>query len=175
MVEKRRRSVSRPPRVVVTRAGLSRGEKVLAFTQSGEQWVLGTRSAVLVVGPDVVRRIPWEQVESAGWDSDESVLGFSEVGEWGQPRPEHRFPLAEPGRLLELMRERVTASVVLQRRVLVEGKRGFNINARRSPTGGPVSWFVEYDEGVNPEGVVVRDLAGRALDEARSELGVEPA
>ena len=69
------------------------------------------------------------------------------------------------------MRERVSASVVLQRRVLVQGKRGFNIHARRSPTGGPVEWFVEYDVGVDPQDVVVRDLAGTALAEARSELG----
>lgn len=158
------------PAEAVTRAGLPRGEKVLAFLQSGDDWLLGTRAAFVMVGPETTRRIPWERIESAGWDRDESVLMVSEVGEWGVPRPEHRFTITEPGRLLELMRERITASVVLQRRVLVEGKRGFNINARRAPTGGQVEWFVEYDVGIDPANVVVRDLAGAALDQAQGEL-----
>jgi hypothetical protein len=158
------------PADVVTRAGLPRGDKVLAFMRAGDDWLLGTRAAFVVVGPERARRIPWEQVENAGWDRDEAVLLVSEVGAWGEPRPEHRFAITTPGRLLELMRERVSASVVLQRRILVEGKRGFNIIARRSPTGGPVEWFVEYDVGVDPGDVVVRDLAGNALDEARAEL-----
>jgi hypothetical protein len=158
------------PAEVVARADLPRGEKVLAFLQSGDTWLLGTRSAFVILGADGVRRVPWEQVENAAWDRDESLLVVSEVGEWGQPRPEHRFAIQEPGRLLELMRERVTASVVLQRRVAVSGRRGFTVIGRRSPTGGPVDWFVEYDEGVDPGDAVVRELAGTALDGARAEL-----
>ena len=163
-----------PPGAVVARAGLPRGEKVLAFLPAGDDWLLGTRAAFLLVGPEAVRRIPWEQVESLRWDRDENVLLVSEMGEWGVPRPEHRFPVDGAGRLLELMRERVSASVVLQRRVLVTGKRGFNVIARRSPAGGAVSLFVEYDEGVDPEDPVVLDLVGAAVDEARSEFGPEP-
>jgi hypothetical protein len=166
----------RPPSApgdVVARAGLPRGEKVLAFLQAGDSWLLGTRAAFVVVGTESVRRILWEQVEKAGWDRDESVLLVSEVGEWGRPRPEHRFTISEPGRLLELMRERVTASVVLQRRAVVSGRRGLNVIARRAPAGGPLEWFVEYDAGVDPEDPVVRELAGKALDEARAELGAE--
>ncbi|MDQ6642112.1 MAG: hypothetical protein M3Y66_06430, partial [Actinomycetota bacterium] len=65
---------------MLTRAALARGEKVLAFLQSGDVWLLGTRSALVVVGPDGARRIWWEQVENAGWDRDESVLLVTEVG-----------------------------------------------------------------------------------------------
>ena len=92
------------------------------------------------------------------------------MGEWGLSRPVHRFVLDEPGRLLELMRERVTASVVLQRRAVVRGRKGLNVIARRAPTGGEVGWFVEYDEGVDPDDPSVRALAGQALERARSEL-----
>ncbi len=171
MVEERRRNVSKPPRDVLTRAGLARGEKVLAAAESDGVWLLGTRSAFVVVGEAQHSRIPWEQVEQASWQLDDAVLELSEVGEWGLSRPVHRFTLAEPGRLLELMRERVTASVVLQRRAVVQGRRGLNVIARRPPTGGDVGWFVEYDEGVDPDDPAVRDLADRALAQARSELG----
>ena len=63
------------------------------------------------------------------------MLRVSEVGAWGEPRPEHRFVIDEPGRLLELVRERVTASVVLQRHVPVDGRRGVRVIARRAPGG----------------------------------------
>ncbi len=159
-----------PPAAVLARAELARGEKVLASTESAGVWLLGTRSAFVVVGDAQHSRIPWEQVAQASWERDESTLEVSEVGEWGLSRPVHRFTLAEPGRLLELMRERVTASVVLQRRSVVRGRSGFNVIARRPPTGGDVAWFVEYDEGVDPDDPAVRDLADHALAQARSEL-----
>lgn len=155
---------------MVVRASLPRGEKVLAAAETGGTWLLGTREAFVVVGADQHRRIPWEQVERAGWVRDSAVLEVSEVGEWGLSRPVHRFVIAEPGRLLELMRERVTASVVLTRRVPVRGRLGLTVIARRPPTGGEVSWFVEYDEGVDPEDPGIRELAGQALTAGRSEL-----
>ncbi len=51
------------------------------------------------------------------------------------------------------MRERVTASVVLQRHVPLTGRRGLRVIARRAPRGDrPLAWFYEYDEGVDPDG-----------------------
>ena len=78
-------------------------------------------------------RLPWEQVETADWDRDEDRLRVAEVGEFGQPRPVARaHRLAGPGWLLQLIRERVTASVLLQRRARCRsGKRV----CRWSPAG----------------------------------------
>lgn len=148
----------------------SDGEPVLAsaVAASGETLV-GTRDA-LHVGD---RRIPWEEVEAADWDRDESVLRVSEVGSWGETRVEHALVLEEPGRMLELIRERVTASVVLQRHVPVEGRRGLRVIARRAPRGDrPIAWFFEYDEGVDPGDPAVRSAANAALASLRAEVGV---
>ena len=94
------------------------GEKVLASTTSTDGTVLaGTRDAFYVVAAGETRRVPWEQVEAADWDRDTDTFRLSEVGSWGEQRPVHMATLDEPGRLLELVRERVTASVVLQRHV----------------------------------------------------------
>jgi len=87
-------------------------------------------------------------------------------------RPEHVLDVEEPGRLLELVRERVTASVVLQRHVPLEGRRGVRVIARRAPRGDrPVEWLYEYDEGIDPDDPAVRFEAERALAAARDELG----
>jgi hypothetical protein len=145
------------------------GERLLAWTTTADGTTVGgTRDAFY--GPD---RVPWEQVEAADWDRETSTLRLSEVGEWGSVRPEHVYSVDEPGRLVELIRERVTASVVYQRHVPVGGRRGIRVIARRPP-GRPaeVSWIFEYDEGVDPDDPAVRLAAAEALAAARGEVGL---
>ena len=164
------------------------GEKALAWAEGPDGAAAGTRDALhLRLDPSssgetvepppsvepVETRIPWEQVQAADWDQETSVLRVSEVGHWGERRPEHRLTLEEPGRLLELVRERVTASVVLQRHVQVRERRGVRVIARRAPRGDlPISWLLEYDEGVDPDDPEVRRLVERALEAARDEVGL---
>jgi len=144
------------------------GERVLAWAATGDGAVLaGTRDAVYLAGT----RLPWEQVEAADWDRDAELFRLSEVGSWGEPRRKHTFAVAEPGRFLQLVRERVTASVVLQRHVPVAGGRGVRVIARRAPRGGSLAWFLEYDEGVDPADPDVQRQVDGALGTARGEVG----
>ena len=159
---------------LVPQVDVPRGEKVLAVTRAGDGTVLaGTRDAFYVVSGDDTRRVPWEQVEAADWDRDTDTFRLSEVGTWGEERPVHTAVLPDPGRLLELVRERVTASVVLQRHVAVAPRRGLRVIARRAPSGsGGVQWVYEYDEGVDPDDPAVRDLARATLEAMRLEVGL---
>ena len=145
------------------------GESVLAWAEATDGTVVaGTRDAIYIGS----ERLPWEHVEAAEWDRDEDLLRISEVGTWGEPRVEHALSFDHPRRLLELVRERVTASIVLQRHVRVDGRRGLRVIARRAPRGDrPVAWFYEYDEGLDPSHPAVRDAAEDALRAAREELG----
>lgn len=144
------------------------GERLLAWSPLEEGAVGGTRDALYL--PDG-SRLPWEEVEAADWDRDQSVLTVSEVGTWGEVRRTHRLEIAQPGRLLELVRERVTASIVLQRHVPVDARRGLRVIARRAPRGDrPLVWVYELDEGVDPDDPAVRAAATAALAEARAEV-----
>ena len=129
-------------RSLVPSVKVPRGEKVLAMTTATDGSVLaGTRDAFYVVRDGETRRVPWEQVEAANWDRDTDTFRLSEVGSWGEERPVHTATLTDPGRLLELVRERVTASVVLQRHVTLGRRRGLRVIARRAPVRcgcGPV-------------------------------------
>jgi hypothetical protein len=149
---------------------LGPGEHELASAEAVDgTLVAGSRDA-LHVGD---RRIPWETVEKADWDADESTLTVTEVGTWGAVRPVHRVVLPEPGRLLELVRERVTASVVLQRHVPVRGHRGVVVIARRAPRGDqPLEWVYEFEEGVDPDDPDVRRAAEAALEQAQQDVGL---
>jgi len=173
-----KRSVDVPAEVVAA-ASLARGERVLAGAGATDgTWLFGTREALVVVpspagGEPVETRIPWEQVERADWDREEDRLVVSQVGEFGRVRPQHAFNVPDPGLFLELVRERVTASVVLQRRVLTAGNRGLMVIGRRPPAGdGEVSWAYQFDAGVDPEDPEVMARAEAGLRAAQAELGL---
>ncbi|QBX56639.1 hypothetical protein EXE58_14980 [Nocardioides seonyuensis] len=151
-----------------------KGEKVLASTTAADGAVLaGTRDAFYLVRPgEQPVRVPWEQVEAAEWDRDAELFRLSEVGRWGELRREHTVTLDDTGRLLELVQERVTASIVLQKHVPLEGRRGLRVIARRAPRGDrPVEWVYEYDQGVDPEDPAVASAARAALAQAQQDLG----
>ncbi len=161
------------PPEVLGRAGLTRGERPLAHAATPDgSWLIGTRDALVIVEPVETLRVPWEQVETADWDREEERLRVAEVGEFGQVRPVHTFTVTDPGLLLQMVRERVTASVLIQRRVSLGGKRGLTVIARRPPRGtGEITWACEYDVGVDPEDPVVSEAAETAIRDAQDELG----
>ena len=151
------------------------GERLLAWTPVDDgRWVAGSRDALYLP----TSRVPWEQVRAADWDRDQGRLRVSEVGTWGQPRPTHSFAIPESAardadRLLQLLRERVTASVLISRHVPVTDRRGVRVIGRRAPSGrSDVSWVYEYDEGVDPDDPVVRAAAETALAQAQADVGM---
>ncbi len=160
------------PAEVRTRAALPSAEKVLAHTEARDgTWVLGTRRQVVLVQDGRVVHLPWERVEDAEWDRETSRLRVTGIGEFGRPRPSYEVEVEDPRHLLQLVRERVTASIVLQRRVPVRGGLGLVVIGRRSPVGGPVAWMHSYDAGLDPDDPEVVVVAEQALREARAEIG----
>jgi hypothetical protein len=155
------------------RAGLVRGDRVLAHAAADDgSWLLGTRDALVVVEPVETITIPWERVETADWDQDADRLRVVQVVDFGLVRPVHVFAVPEPGSLLAMIRERVTASVLLQRRVPVSGRKGVLVIARRPPRGrGEITWALEFDPGVDPDDPLVREAAAAGLRTVQDELG----
>lgn len=154
------------------------GERLLAWAVVEGGHVGGTRDALYIAHDSLVEpvetttRIPWEQIQAAEWDPESSTLRVSEVGTWGRLRPAYTVVVREPGRLLELLRERVTASVLLQRHVPVTARDSARVIARRAPRGDQsIIWLVEYDEALDPDDPVVRLAVEAALANARAEIG----
>ena len=111
------------PAEVAARAGLPRGERAARLgggAATGPGCSAPATGWCCCSGDDEPRRVPWEQVEDARWDAEESRLRITEIGEYGAPRPAYDLVMEEPALLLQLLRERVTASIVLQRRVPVQ-------------------------------------------------------
>lgn len=156
------------------RAALGRERTLAAARAEDGTWLVGSRDQLHAVG-ETTRSWPWEQVLRADWDEDERRFELVPVGEFGRPVERRSFVLDDAADLLGLVRERVSASVVLQRRVPVSGKRGFLVFGRRPPRGGDVAWAFELDEGVDPDDPAVRSAMDRALTEAQGSLGLPQA
>jgi hypothetical protein len=141
------------------------GETTLASAMTADgRPVAGTRDALYLPF-----RIPWESVEAADWDSETSTLRVAETD--AEPYAVELEP-DEPRRLLELIRERVTASVVLQRHVPVAGTRGLRVIARRAPSRHTeLIWLTRYDDGIDPDDPEVQRLAAETLAVAKSDVG----
>lgn len=145
------------------------GERVLAWTDSDRGPLAGTARALYL--PE--GRLPWEEVEAASWDEDSLTWRVTPVARWGEVRPVYSFVLGDARNFLQLARERVTASLVLQRFEAVRGRSGFKVVVRRAPgsTGDP-ALFVEYDPGIDPDDPGVQTRVDAVLAQVRGDLGL---
>jgi hypothetical protein len=156
-------------------AGVGGRERILASAESEDgTWLLGTRDRLVLVDPDgEVALLPWERLHRADWDSETATLRVERVQDWGLPVHRSTFVLDDPEALLTLVRERVTASIVVQQRIDLEGRRGLSVVARRPPAGdGEITWACEFDEGVDPSDPSVQVVAEAALRDAKDSLGL---
>ena len=152
-------------------------DDILAAVQLTDgHWVAGTRSAVYLPtdAPDGLRRVGWEKIERAGWDSEASILSIFETTDFGTPLRATELKVDDPGRFGQLLRERVDASIVVQRHVPLAGKRGVRIIGRRNPstTDAAVTWNFVLDKGLEPDQPGVLDAAEAALKQVRDEFGI---
>jgi hypothetical protein len=152
-------------------------EDILAAVQlTNGRWAAGTRAAVYLPSDsaDADRRVGWEQIERANWDSEASVLHIYETTDFGTPLRATELKVEDPGRFGQLLRERVDASIIVQRHVPLAGKRGVRIVGRRNPavTDAPVTWNFVLDKGLEPDQPGVVDAADAALRQVRDEFGI---
>jgi hypothetical protein len=117
-------------------------------------------------------RLPWEVIDHAEWEQDSGTLLVTKAADFGERQQQHRAEFDDASRLLQLIRERVTASVVLTRFVPVEGPAGMTLVGRRAPgTDGEIEWSFVLGAGLEPEDPRLREIAQQALVEAERELG----
>ena len=155
--------------------------RILAWARSDSGLVVGS-PALLSVLDDAARtdevadaddeasgwrQVAWHQVEHGGWNAESRSLSWTLYG--GR---RGRVGLSEPGRLPELFRERVAATIVVERFVPIRGERGVTITARRDlGDGGGLSWHSSLTRGLTWSTEGVEEEAARATAELQSEYG----
>lgn len=162
----------RPPAAVLAAIDLAAGERVLAWAVDRDgRWHLGSDRALHLAAGDGYRKLGWEEIERAEWLRDQGRLAVVEAADFGAAERRHEIAVAEPGELLDLLRERVTRSVLSTAYSKVRGRAGISVVARRSPIGdGPVQWSFVLAEGLDPADPEVTDAAERLQRVAAAEL-----
>lgn len=171
MIFSRKEGLSGPVR---ERAGLSRSERVLAWTgDEPNGWLIATKTALVIVRGGQVVRLGWDEIEHASWDRDSETLSVTEVGSFGDARAVHIVPVRTPGDLLPVLRERVTSTLVLQEPGQTPDGRTFILVVRRSPADRSLRAFVDYSAAADPDDPEVAEAVERALRRASWEIGAE--
>ena len=150
------------------------GDPKSADTPSGDVWV-GTRAALYIPAEGTAyRRIPWVGIDRADWNDTTQELRVVELASFGQVMPRSIGRLRAADRLLQLVRERVTSTVVAVRTLPLRDGRGVRIVARRDPDGqGELTWTAVLDPGLDPADPTVVQGAQQALATVRAEVGLD--
>jgi hypothetical protein len=145
------------------------GERVLAAAPvTGGGWAVASEHALHLPGA----RLPWFTVLRAAWDRDDDVLTVETVTDGDIPGTHRILPLDTPGRVPEVVRERVSASIVLTERVWLRPSVGLLVVARRVPGSTELGWQLVLDEGLDPQDPELQSLAQQALEEVRTRSGL---
>lgn len=145
---------------------LAPGERVLAAGRTSDgTHVVATTQALHVEGA----RLPYDKILKAVWRDEDATL---EVWEPSLDGGRAEITLADPGRLPETVRERVQATVLVSRQVLLRGGRGVLITARRRTDVPDVRWTMLFDRGLDSQDPAVRAAADAALADLRHQTGI---
>jgi hypothetical protein len=113
--------------------------------------------------------VGWHEIEQGGWDAATLRLTWSSYG-----GKSGAVELTEPGRLPELFRERVAASIVVEQFVLFRGSRGFTVSGRRDlaePTAA-IRWHTTLAQGLSWQTEGVEEATEAALARVRAEYDI---
>lgn len=148
------------------------GERLLVVAVDSEgRFVVATdRDLLLQRYPPEYSRIGWDAIDKATFDDSTLRLSIhSETGDIASMR----VPIALPGRLPEVVRERVTASIVVSEHVALPGGGGVRVTARRRPDREELSWWGALDEELEPADDHLRAEAARAVSLVRDTMGLD--
>ncbi len=142
-----------------------RPARILAWATGPGGFVVGSPAALSWSIDESWSHLGWHEIERGGWNAETATLSWNlHGGQRGSVR------LDQPGRLPELFRERVAATIALERFVPVAGDRGVIVTARRDlAADGSISWHSSLTRGLTWHSEGVQAAAERAMAELRSE------
>jgi hypothetical protein len=142
-------------------------ERILAWVDDGSGRLVVASDTALHVQrtPPGYSRLGWEQIERASYDS--GVLTVVLAPDLGDATL--RVPVGDGRDLPVVVRDRVTASVIVDRFVALDGESGVRIVGRRGPAGD-IRWRADLDPPLAGD-PAARAEAQDVLAEVRAEVG----
>jgi len=147
-----------------------RQRRILAWASTTEGFAVASPSAlscsVSASSGPAWSHLGWHEIERGGWEAESSRLGWVRYG-----GDRGSVELVEPARLPEVFRERVSASVVLEKTVPILANRQVLIVGRRDLAAGdqPITWRSTLGRGVSQRTEGVSEAVADAIAQVRTE------
>lgn len=147
-------------RAVFAGSPLLPGERVLQWATAGDGWVVATTFGLR--WPPAYALVRWDEIDHVSYAAGSMTVQPAGV----------RLRLDDTRRLPEVVRDRVNASIALDRhiRLTAEG-HGVRVVARRRSDTGEFRWQTTYDEAVDPHDPVIARRSAIAVDEVKALFG----
>jgi hypothetical protein len=175
----RRERGHQPPQDVI-QAAIEGHERLLASTRIGDDgpWALATSFGLAHVAPDGILawRRPWHDVDAASWARDSSTLTVT----WIDRAAPVVWALADERLFLQVVRERVQASVVLVEDVPLPGRRTVRAVLRQDLSSGALFEQVVPGRGFrlgDSDGILAPEAqaaVAQAFSRLREQVGMPP-
>lgn len=154
-----------------------RGELVLAAARDDltMAWLAMTTYRLMVLTPEgeLLLERPWHEVDTGAWSPDTSTLSVTFVG--GTNALQWLLKASTgPGRVPEVFRERVSASVVQVREVKVGPRRSARVSVRAVLSSGDLVDQVVLGRGVRGDDSELTAEVKRVRREVRGAVGLPP-
>jgi hypothetical protein len=151
------------------------GERVLTFDRGpAGSLVAATAAAVYIGGQGEPGRpwcrLGWEEVVRVGWDDRRCVLALIGGGPAGMRRKE--VALDRRSTLVELARERVSATLIASAAVRHRDRVCAVVMARRQPGSSNVIWVTLLNQAGDAEAQAIRAKAAAAIADLRAQTGI---
>ncbi len=150
-------------------AFLGRRPTILAWAPTAEGWVVGLPGAMLLGNGESWHCFAWHQVTTGQWDSPSGRLSWLDAAGF-----QHEATLEGGGRFADLFHERVSASVVVSRRVELATGRHITLALRRNlePGSDQTTWQVTPGVGVDLADPATQAMVDQELAAAHTDFGL---
>ena len=139
--------------------------RILVWARAADGYCIGTPARFSYGDETSWSHLGWHEIEHGTWNSETALLSWTRHG-----GGRGSVQLTEPGRMPELFRERIAATIALERFVPLAGERGVTITARRNlDDAGAISWHSTLTRGLTWQTEGVREAADQAMARLRLE------
>ena len=150
----------------------ARSIRILAWAKTPTEFGIASPTTLSYGDENAWTHLGWHQIERGGWNAELNKLSWVLYAPPGESSPRDSLELVEPGRLPELFRERVSATIAVEKFVPLIGQRGVTITARRDLGGGVITWHSTLTRGLSWQTEAVRTAVDQAMEQVRTEYDV---
>jgi hypothetical protein len=150
-----------------------RPARIFAWATTSTGFCIASPATLSYGDEEAWKHIGWHEIERGAWNAELRKLTWALHAAPGKSSPRGSLELIEPGRLPELFRERIVATIAIEKFVPLVGERGVTITARRDLGGtGAVAWHSTLTRGLSWQTAGVRAAVDQAMEQVRAEYDV---